>query len=210
MEVTLAALSKTFGREAVIREASFSLSSGSRTVILGPNGSGKSTLLQLVAGALMPSSGTITHAVDAKAIAADRVYRHVSIAAPYLGLYEDLSLSECIRFHARFKPFRPGIGEDGVARMAYLDHALEKPVRHFSSGMKQRLKLALAILSNTPLLLLDEPASNLDAEAISWFRALLREHAGGRTLVVASNRQPAEHDLCDRALELRDGVPVAV
>ena len=210
MEVTLAALSKTFGREAVIREASFSLSSGSRTAILGPNGSGKSTLLQLIAGALVPSSGSITHAVSGTPIAADMVYRQVSIAAPYLGLYEDLSLRECIVFHARFKPFRPGIGEADVARIAYLDLGLEKPVRNFSSGMKQRLKLSLAILSNTPLLLLDEPASNLDAEAISWFRALLRDHTDGRTLVVASNRQPAEHDLCDRALELRNGVPVLV
>lgn len=210
MEVTLAAISKTFGREAVIREASFTLKSGSRLAILGPNGSGKSTLLQLIAGALVPSSGSITHTVGGKTVAVDMVYRQVSIAAPYLGLYEDLSLQECIGFHARFKPFKPGLDTSDVARIAYLDHAMEKPVRHFSSGMRQRLKLALAILSHTPLLLLDEPASNLDEEAINWFRALLREHAVGRTLVVASNRQPAEHDLCERALELRAGVPVVV
>lgn len=208
MEVTLASLSKTFGREAVIRDACFTLASGSRTAILGPNGSGKSTLVQLIAGALLPSGGTIGHVLNGAPIAADEAYRHVSIAAPYLGLYEDLSLREAIGFHARFKAFRPGIGMAEVARIAYLEHALEKPVRHFSSGMKQRLKLALAILSDTPLLLLDEPVSNLDAEAVGWFRALLREHISGRTLVVASNRLPAEHDLCDRAIELREGRPV--
>jgi ABC-type multidrug transport system ATPase subunit len=89
-----------------------------------------------------------------------------------------------------------------VARIAYLDQALDKPVLHFSSGMKQRLKLALAILSDTPLLLLDEPASNLDAEAIAWYRDLLQQHMAHRTLVIASNRQAAEHDLCTESVEI--------
>lgn len=208
MEIALDSLVKTFGRDRVIRDARFTLAAGSRTAILGPNGSGKSTLLQLLAGALVPSSGSITHALGGKVVPADQVYRHLSIAAPYLGLYEDLSLHEAITFHARFKPLRASISEAELARIALLEHALDKPVRNFSSGMKQRLKLALAILSDTPLLLLDEPASNLDAEVTAWFRDLLRQHIGNRTLVVASNRQPAEHDLCDRALEMRDGVPV--
>jgi ABC-type multidrug transport system ATPase subunit len=80
-------------------------------------------------------------------------------------------------------------------------------VLHFSSGMKQRLKLALAILSDTPLLLLDEPASNLDTEAIAWYRALLRDHVGQRTMVVASNRQLQEHDVCTAAIEIGDYKP---
>jgi ABC-type multidrug transport system ATPase subunit len=75
-------------------------------------------------------------------------------------------------------------------------------VRNFSSGMKQRLKLALAILSDTSLLLLDEPTSNLDATAIAWYGDLLREHVKDRTLLVASNRQEAEYALCTARVEV--------
>lgn len=202
MEVILTHIAKHYGREVVFQGLSTTLASGSRTAILGANGSGKSTLLQLIGGALIPTNGTVAHALDGKAIAQQEVYRHVSIAAPYLGLYEDLSLRQAIGFHARFKPLRNGLQVEDVARLAYLEGALEKPVSHFSSGMKQRLKLALAILSDTPLLLLDEPASNLDAQAIAWFRALLEEHLAARTLVVASNRDAQEHGLCTAAIEV--------
>jgi len=202
MELTLTNISKHFGREVVFKDISLTLASGSRTAILGPNGSGKSTLLQTLGGALVPTGGIIEHRLHGRQLPQEEVYRHVSIAAPYLGLYEDLSLRQSIAFHARFKAFRSGVAPADVARIAYLDHALEKPVLHFSSGMKQRLKLALAILSDTPLLLLDEPASNLDAEAIAWYRDLLQQHMHGRTLVVASNRQAAEHDFCTEVIEI--------
>ncbi|MBK8499486.1 MAG: ABC transporter ATP-binding protein [Flavobacteriales bacterium] len=202
MEVVLQGIAKHFGREVVFQNVSLALAPGSRTAILGPNGSGKSTLLQLIGGALVPTRGSIAHHIDGSTLEPDQVYKHVSIAAPYLGLYEDLSLRQAVDFHARFKPLRSGIGPQEVARIAYLDHALDKPVLHFSSGMKQRLKLALAILSDTPLLLLDEPASNLDAQAVQWFQQLLAQHLAGRTLAVASNRQEAEHGMCDAALDV--------
>lgn len=202
MELTLTNIAKHFGREVVFHGVTLSLASGSRTAILGPNGSGKSTLLQVIGGALVPTEGSISHRVNGKDLPQEEVYRHVSIAAPYLGLYEDLSLRQAVEFHARFKPFRSGISPADVARMAYLEHALEKPVLNFSSGMKQRLKLALAILSDTPLLLLDEPASNLDAEAIAWYRTLLGAHSEGRTILVASNRQASEHDFCTSSIEI--------
>lgn len=204
MEVTLHTITRSFGREVVFRDVTRTLAAGTRTAILGPNGSGKSTLLQVIGGALVPTAGSIVHRLNGRDLPQEEVYRHVSIAAPYLGLYEDLSLREVLDFHARFKPLRAGLAPADVARIAYLEKALEKPVLHFSSGMKQRLKLALAILSDTPLLLLDEPSSNLDAEAIAWFRALLRDHVDGRTLVIASNRQPAEHDLCTGHIEIAE------
>ena len=204
MEIRLQNIAKHFGREVVFQNVDLTLVSGSRTAILGANGSGKSTLLQLIAGAIIPTHGIIEHRLGAKAVIQEDVYRQVAIASPYLGLYEDLSLRQTIDFHARFKPMRSGLGVAEIARVAYLEPALEKPVLHFSSGMKQRLKLALAILSDTPLLLLDEPASNLDAEAIAWYRALLQQHLDGRTLLVASNRQAAEHELCTSGIEMGD------
>ena len=202
MEIRLQDIAKHFGREVVFQGVTLSLSPGSRTAILGPNGSGKSTLLQVIGGAIIPTGGTVEHRLKERALPQEDVYRHVSIAAPYLGLYEDLSLRQTIDFHARFKPFRKGVSLADVARIAYLEQALEKPVLHFSSGMKQRLKLALAILSDTPLLLLDEPASNLDNDAIAWYRKLLQTHVEGRTVLIASNRQAVEHDFCTEQIEV--------
>jgi ABC-type multidrug transport system ATPase subunit len=207
MEIILRNASKRYGREVIFQDVDRTLSPGSRTAILGPNGSGKSTLLQLVSGAITATGGTVEHRMNGKLLEEHELYPYVSIAAPYLGLYEDLSLEQVISFHARFKPLRTGISCSDLADIAYLDHALHKPVLHFSSGMKQRLKLALAILSDTPLLLLDEPASNLDADAITWFRTLLAGHLDGRTLLVASNRQAQEHDLCTERIEIMDHKP---
>lgn len=202
MTITLTHAGKSFGREVVFQGVDLTLAAGSRTAILGPNGSGKSTLLQVIGGAIMPTHGGITHRIGDRVVPQEEVYRHVSIAAPYLGLYEDLSLEQAIAFHARFKPLLPGFGVKEVARNAYLENALPKSVQHFSSGMKQRLKLALAILSDTPLLLLDEPTSNLDAEAIGWYRALLATHVGQRTLVIASNHLVQEHELCTERIDI--------
>lgn len=202
MEIALDGIEKTFGREVVFTGVSLVLPSGSRTAVLGSNGSGKSTLLQVIGGMLTPTAGTLTHVGAHGPIDPEVLYRHVSIAAPYMGLYDDLDLATLIALHSRFKPIRGNLSAVDLARIARLEHALGKPVAQFSSGMRQRLKLALAILSDTALLLLDEPASNLDAQGIAWYRALLEEHVGGRTLLVASNRQAAEHDLCTDSIEV--------
>lgn len=200
MKVTLTAISKSFGAEAVVRDLTHVLQSGSRTALLGPNGSGKSTLLQLIAGSMAPTAGTVAHAHQGSTIAPDLVYRHISIAAPYLGLYEELPLREVLELHAGSKPLLPGLVARDVAVVARLEKHMNKPVRNFSSGMKQRLKLALAILSDTALLLLDEPGSNLDADGLAWFAELLNAHLGTRTLVVASNRQQEETFACTASL----------
>lgn len=202
MQAALEGVAKQFSREKVFRGVDHVFRPGSRTALLGPNGSGKSTLLQVVAGALVPTEGRVEHVLGGRRVHPDEVYRCVSMAAPYLGLYEDLPLCEAIAMHARFKPFRQGVAVTDVARTAFLDAHWAKPVSHFSSGMKMRLKLALAILSDTPLLLLDEPASNLDVESIAWFRKLLMDHLDGRTLIVASNRQAEETFACTESLEI--------
>lgn len=202
MEVTLRSVARNFGREVVFRGVDHVFAAGSRTALLGPNGSGKSTLLQVVGGALAPTDGTVEHRCDGRRVDPDAVYRRVAFATPYLGLYEDLSLRDALAFHHRLKPFRPGIAAADVARTAYLDRELDKPVRQFSSGMRQRLKLVLALLSDVPLLLLDEPTSNLDARGIAWFGDLLRDHLQGRTLLVASNRVDAETACCTAQLDV--------
>ncbi|HEY0978111.1 MAG TPA: ABC transporter ATP-binding protein [Flavobacteriales bacterium] len=202
MDIRLEHIAKHFGNEVVVRGVDLTLPSGSRTALLGPNGSGKSTLLQLIAGALAPTEGRVVHTRNGAVIDPERVYRHISIAAPYLNLYDDLSLRGTIANHIAFKPLRNGIGIAELARTAWLEEHLGKPVRNLSSGMRQRLKLALAICSDTSLLLLDEPTSNLDAKGIVWYGDLLQQHVEGRTLVVASNNEAAETALCGATVEV--------
>lgn len=202
MRITLQNVSKSFGRETVVRDLSHVFEPGSRTAILGPNGSGKSTLLQLIGGISIPTKGTVAHERNGKLIDPEHVYRHISIAAPYMSLYEELSLREAIASHMRFKPLRGNLSVEDVARIALLEKQLDKPVRDFSSGMKQRLKLALAVLSDTSLLLLDEPTSNLDVNGGAWFRELLEKNLSDRTLVVASNRQAEETFACSCSVEM--------
>lgn len=202
MRITLQQVSKSFGRETVIKDVDRVFEPGSRTAILGPNGSGKSTLLQLIGGFSIPTKGTVTHEFDGKVVEQEQVYRHISIAAPYMSLYEDLSLREAIASHRRFKPLRGDLSVEEVARIALLEKHIDKPVRDFSSGMKQRLKLALAVLSDTSLLLLDEPTSNLDANGSAWFRELLEKNIAARTLVVASNRQAEETFACSASVDM--------
>ncbi len=202
MRITLQNVSKTFGRETVIRSIDHVFESGSRTALLGPNGSGKSTLLQLAAGVAIPTKGTVTHELNGRTIEPENVYRHISIAAPYMSLYEELSLRETVAIHARMKSLRAKMSVEEVARIALLERHVDKPVRNYSSGMKQRLKLALAILSDTSLLLLDEPASNLDAAGTRWFQDLLVQHMEGRTVLVASNRQEEETFMCGKGVSL--------
>ena len=155
---------KKFGSDWVLKDFNFTFSPSGKVAILGPNGSGKSTLLQMVAGYVQPSSGKISFYADDVLIEEENIFRHVSLAAPYLELIEEYSLEEIVKFHFGFKNIINGMNIRDVIERSGLSSSANKQVKNFSSGMKQRLKLTLAILSDTPLLLLDEPLSNLDEQ----------------------------------------------
>jgi len=188
MKVVAENLGKRFIREWIFRHFSFTLEPQTTYAIIGPNGSGKSTLSQVLWGQVPPTAGTLNYFVDDKPVAAAEVYQYVSIAAPYMDLVEEFSLDEAIAFHFKFKTPANGMA---VARMAVemgLEDARDKKIGAFSSGMKQRLKLALAFYSYTPILFLDEPTTNLDKHAIAWYLDTLARQTG-RTVVIASNQE---------------------
>ncbi|MGB0425069.1 MAG: ABC transporter ATP-binding protein, partial [Flavobacteriales bacterium] len=110
-----------------------------------------------------------------------------SFCAPYSSLYEQLTLSEAIAYHTKFRSFIDGLDPQSLINLAYLEGEENKQIQHFSSGMKQRLKLALCICTQSDLLILDEPCSNLDKQAIEWYRKVLGSHQNGRTLIIATN-----------------------
>jgi ABC-type multidrug transport system ATPase subunit len=172
-------------------------------VILGANGSGKSTLLQIIAGNLVPSEGTISYR-NGTGIPGDAFYAHISMAAPYLELIEEFTLNEMLRFHAKFKTMKNGMGPDAIIERCYLGDAANKKIKDYSSGMKQRVKLALAILSDTPVLLLDEPCSNLDAKGVDWYKKLIEEFNKDRLIIVCSNEQKDEYGFCKKEIRVEN------
>lgn len=201
MDVILEKISRNFGPQSVIRDLDFQFKSGKSYAILGGNGSGKSTLLRLVYGALTPSSGKITYRKSGQIIAKDEAPFNISIAGPYLELIEELTALEFLNFYFKFRSLRPGFSSNKILEACMLKEAANKEIRNFSSGMKQRLRLGLAVFSQSDLVLLDEPTSNLDPAGINWYRELVFSYLQNHTLLVGSNHQEKEMDFCQHQLD---------
>ena len=154
-------------------------------VILGENGKGKSTLLQLLSGFLTPTAGTITYSPTPAAI------QQMAFCSPALQLWAYCKVEEQVELHAALKPFR-------ISRSDFFDQIdfsraiQQRLVGQLSSGMQQRLKLALAMFSQVPYLFLDEPCSHLDAHWSQQYRRWLTESTW-QHVFLASN-SPAEYD----------------
>ncbi|HEX8514753.1 MAG TPA: ATP-binding cassette domain-containing protein [Bacteroidia bacterium] len=204
MQITLNNIGKRYNYEWIFRKVNYNFSAGNNYVILGSNGSGKSTLLQVIAGNLIPSEGEIEFSPAGKILETEKTYEHLSYAAPYLDLYEEFTLAESINFQGKFKPFRSNLDTEQVIAITELGKAKNKQLKYYSSGMKQRVRLALAVLSDTPLLLLDEPTSNLDRKAIEWYHSLVNDHSANRLIIVASNQQEYEYPFCNKELKVED------
>lgn len=204
MTITLNKAGKKFYREWIFRNLDLTLEAGSKWVILGPNGSGKSTLLQILSGATGLTEGEIKFHSASKEIPVEEIFHSISISAPYLELIEEFTLEEIIHFHFKFKKPKNNLTEAEVLNLSGLESKKDKVFKFFSSGMKQRIKLTLAILSDTSILFLDEPCSNLDSEVVKWYQEMIREYAMDRTIIVASNNQKEEFDFCDKKLSIDD------
>ncbi len=203
MEIILEGIGRRFNRDWVFQELSYHFVAGSCYAILGPNGSGKSTLLQVVSSALTPSAGQLIYRRNGKAIDADHIYQYLSIAAPYLELIEEFTLAEQIRFHFTHKAFLSGFDERSFIEFLGLAHAKDRQLRYFSSGMKQRLKLGLACCADVPVVLLDEPTSNLDEDGVAWYLQLVAQTRADRLFLVCSN-QEREYRFCDQTITITD------
>lgn len=200
MNISLNNVGRRFNKEWIFKGIDFQFTAGGKYAILGPNGSGKSTLLSIVLGNLTPSEGKITYN-DGKELSADEIYRHVSFAAPYLDLIEEFTLQETIDFHFKFNKYTSGLDNRAVLELLGLKQSQDKALKHFSSGMKQRTKLALACCADTPILILDEPISNLDEEGAQWYLNLIERFALNRTVLIGSN-QAQEYDFCNSRLNV--------
>ncbi|KAA2245658.1 ABC transporter ATP-binding protein [Chitinophaga agrisoli] len=203
MTISLNQTGKRFNYDWIFRRVTYTFQEGGRYAILGPNGSGKSTLLQIVSGHLHHNEGTVSYSIAEKPIESDAFFRYCAIAAPYLEVVEEFTLAECIQFHLQFKSFIPGYTAAQIAEIVGLGKAMHKQIRNFSSGMKQRIKLALAIFSDVPVLLLDEPTTNLDAAGVALYQQLISDHCGNRTLIISSNDEQ-EYFMCPERINIID------
>jgi len=204
MHITLNKISRKFNYEWIFRDVDYEFEQGNAYAILGSNGSGKSTLLQIISGHLHPSSGTLQYKHEGKEIAIEDFFRHVTFSGPYLELIEEFTLEEMLTFHSRFRKFRNGLDVTGVMEATGLTRNRNKPIKYFSSGMKQRVRLALALLTQSEVVLLDEPAANLDRKAIEWYRNLIENNKDSRIIIVCSNSQSDEHDFCTQSIVIDD------
>jgi ABC-type multidrug transport system ATPase subunit len=170
--------------------------------ILGPNGSGKSTLMKILSGHLTPSVGNIVFSKENHILEIDQVYQHISYDAPYIDVIEEMTLVEMIDFHQKFKPLQaPLTATYLINDVLNFKKYEDKFIKHFSSGMKQRLKLALAITSDTPVLLLDEPTSYLDEQGCAWYLNLIQQYTHGKLIVIASN-SAQDYGFCKHHLNI--------
>ena len=201
MKITIDNAGKRFNFEWILQHVSITLQSGKSYAILGPNGSGKSTLLQMIAGIIAPSAGLIEYSRNEKKIDEENIFHHLSFAAPYMELIEEFTAHEMISFQKEFKPLLPGVSSLDVLKTARLQEDASKQIRNFSSGMKQRLKVSLALLADVPLVLLDEPTTNLDLQGLEWYLDLLQKFSDSRLIIISSNLE-REYSFCDERIDV--------
>lgn len=203
MRIRAENLSKRFKVDWIIKNFDYSFESGMVYGLSGPNGSGKTTLLHILAGLVPPSRGRVVYETEDALIADEQWYRHLSYAAPYAEVYEYMNLRELFVHHTGFRPLYGGMAFGEFVATCYLQGHEDKQIRAYSSGMKQRLKLALGILTHSELLFLDEPQTNLDERAREWYFELLAQYRNDRCVIIASN-EPS--DFSQAGAEIKLGI----
>ena len=200
--IVLEGLQKKFGKQHILQSVSHTFETGSKTVILGSNGSGKSTLIKILSGALEATEGAPTFSINNTVIEAKSIGLCVGIAAPYVALNPMFGLMEKLEFHARFCPFPKDYDQNDWLQKAGLTAHKDKRLSTFSSGMLQRVRLLMAIANKRPIVLLDEPLSNLDSDGVQFYKELIHAFALSKTIIVGSNYQEDEYDFCTNELLL--------
>ncbi len=201
MQISFQNIGKRFGREWIFKNIHQDFFIGNSYAILGGNGSGKSTFLQILIGILPSTEGKIIYYKNEKIISNTLIFKEISWVAPYLDLIEEFTLEEFLEWHHQLKPlqYSPKIIADKLG----LQKSYHKFLKNFSSGMKQRVKLATALYGNCPILLLDEPTSNLDKKGIEWYQNELISQLKNRLTIVCSN-QSYEYEMCENKIELEN------
>lgn len=203
MEIRLKNMGKRFNKDWIFRKLNYQFSSGKKYAITGPNGSGKSTLLQIISGATISNEGSITYQYNNQTINPEKIFKKISFAAPYLELIEEMTLLEFFNFHENMKGWMTGFSSEKIIDIIQLQKSTNKQIRYFSSGMKQRVKLAQAVFGNTPALFLDEPLTNLDQDGNELYHMLIEKYCANRLIIISSNDEK-EYSFCSEKICMND------
>lgn len=204
MEIQFREAGRHFPGQIVFQKLNLRIEAGSRWAILGGNGSGKSTFLKTAFGALSLSNGSVQHRMMSQDLSLQEAALRIGYAAPYFELIEELQVLDFLKKASGFRAFKKSTTAEEVLAQALLESAAKKKIRNLSSGMKQRLRLCLALFSEVDLLILDEPSSNLDRKGTQWFRELLERELDQRTLLIGTNYNQDEGFLCEHHLKITD------
>lgn len=204
MNITLLDIGRRYNQEWIFRHIDYTFSSSKKYAILGPNGAGKSTLIKVLSGNLTPSEGGVIFEKDGREIDVEKIYARLTIAAPYVELIEEFTLSELLDFHFKFKSYYGGFNKESIISLLMMEKSNHKEIRHFSSGMKQRVKLALACCSDSDIVLLDEPTSNMDVQGENWYIELLEKTISADRLLIIGSNQPKEYHFCTDFISMVD------
>jgi heme exporter protein A len=193
-------ISKNFNRRAIFKDISFELSWGDSVAITGRNGSGKSTLIKILANVLNPTAGKLEIYDNSALVQKDDYYRYIGFVSPYLNLYDEFTGYENLLITTKIRGASPDNINDVLRKVGLYDRRNDL-LRIYSSGMKQRLKLAFAVLHDPKILLLDEPTSNLDKEGIAVVTQLTNEQKQKGILLIATNDE-YERSLCEQEINI--------
>lgn len=196
MEILAKNVSKKFRQEFVIRNFNYHFQLGHSYAITGPNGSGKSTLLQLVAQFTLPNSGKM----EMTGINPELVYKQITYAAPYVELIEEYTLSEHLELLKKNQYLPSHITIESLEEFIELSPNRFKLIKNYSSGMRQKIKLGFALLSERAILLLDEPTTNFDEQAKEWFFNRLNNQRH-KLIIIASN-ELREIEFCSEKIAI--------
>jgi len=198
VQIELQNIGKKFGGKYIFRHLDRTFHSGDHVGIVGQNGSGKSTLVQIISGYLSASEGMVMY----EGIPSEHIWKNISLCSPAMGLYEDFTLLEHLQFTHGLKPFESAYLVSEIPQILQLEKHSNKELKYFSSGMKQRVKLGTALLSNVSCVFLDEPCAHLDKDAEKWFSEFVISSKKNKTILVASNDSDAELTGCSEIWNL--------
>lgn len=196
-------LTKRYGKITALNQVSFAIESGESVALWGSNGAGKTTTLRCLLGVQGFEGDLTVNGIDVRKNG--KAARAAIGYVPQEASFYDMSVYETLRFYARLKQVAPSRIDD-VLEQVQLNIHVHKRVSMLSGGMKQRLALAVALLANPPILVLDEPTANLDVKAQRDFIQTIQTlNHSGKTVVFSSHRLDEVIALASRVLVLADG-----
>lgn len=202
--IKISNLCKNYGNIQASKDLNFEAHRGDIIALLGPNGAGKSTLMNMIAGYLAPTSGNIE--VLGKNIAQFPLHAKENIGFLPEGapLYADLTVKRFLLYMAQIR----GLGKkdvDKVAQIANIENVLSQKIDTLSKGYQRRVGFAQSILSNPPILLLDEPTDGLDPNQKDYMRALIKNMSADKTIIISTHLLEEAESVCNRIILIDNG-----